>query len=338
MKTSPAGAQALGKRSPVSPLRRRLLLASAALALPVGAPAQGLSKRPVRIIVAQTVGTTADILARLLARKFSERWDQAFIVENRPGASATIGMEAVATAPPDGHTLIVNVSSTLALPHFYRNVPFDVLKSFQPLGYIGSNNMALVVNSAVPVSNAKEFVAWVKTRPNPVHYATPGNGTHHHLFMELLKVSADLDMIHVPYKGLAGAHTGLLTGEVPTMFMSIHLGLEMAKDGKIKMLGGIMRERQSMFPDLPSLHEQGIQGFDAQAWYALWGPAGMPAALVAKYNAELGEILNLPDLKGSLAKQGILVKPGLPDELARIARAEYDTWARVVREAKIKPD
>jgi tripartite-type tricarboxylate transporter receptor subunit TctC len=247
-------------------------------------------------------------------------------------------MDAVATAPADGHTVIVNVSSTLALPHFYRNVPFDVLTSFQPLGYIGSNNMALVVNSSLPVNNLREFIAYAKARPGAINYATPGNGTHHHLFMELLKVSTGLDLVHVPYKGLAGAQTALLSGEIPAMFTSIHLATGWIREGRVKMLGGTMRERHPMYPDLPSLHEQGIQGFDAQAWYALWGPAGLPAEVISRYNSTLREILVLPELQGTLVKQGIMVKPGSPEDLGRMAKAEFDVWAKVVLEAKIKPD
>lgn len=318
--------------------RRRVILAAAALTAPMLGRAQGLSKRPVRIIVAQTPGTTADILARSIAPRFSERWGQPFVVENRPGASATIGMSEVASAAPDGHTVIVNVSSTLALPAFFKNVPFDVLKSFQPLGYIGSNNMALAVNSAVPVSNVKEYIAWVKARPNAVNYASPGNGTHHHLFMELLKLSAGLQMVHVPYRGLAGANTALLSGEIPTMFTSIHIAMGWVRDGKVRLLGGTMRERHPMFPDLPSLHEQGIEGFDAHAWYALWGPTGLSPEVVSLYNRTLREVLNLPELHGTFAKQGISINPGSPADLAKMAKIEYDTWARVVREANIKPD
>jgi len=324
--------------SRVNRIRRRFVLGAAALAVPLTARAQGLSKRPVRIIVAQTPGTTADILARTMAPRFAERWGQPFVVENRPGASATIGMSEVAGAAPDGHTVIVNVSSTLALPSLFKTVPFDVLKSFQPLGYIGSNNMALAVNGAVAASNVKDYIAWVKARPNSVNYASPGNGTHHHLFMELLKLSAGLEMVHVPYKGLAGANTALLSGEIPTMFTSIHTAMGWVRDGKVRLLGGTMRERHPMFPDLPSLHEQGIEGFDAHAWYALWGPAGLSAEIVAQYNTTLREVLSLPEFHGTLTKQGIMVKPGSPADLARMAKAEHDTWARVVRDANLKPD
>jgi tripartite-type tricarboxylate transporter receptor subunit TctC len=302
-----------------------------------GADVPNMSKAPVRFILAQTPGTTPDVIARLLAPKFSESWSQPFVVENRPGASGAIGMEAVAKAPPDGHTMIVNVSTTVTLPYFYRALPFDVLKSFEPVGLIGSGNFALTVHSSVPVNDVKEFVAYVKARPGQLNYGTPGYGTHHHLCMELLKVSAGLDIVHVPYKGAAGATTDLLAGHIPTMFLPIHTALALSKDGRIKVLGGSKRERHPLFPAIPSLHEQGITGFDVDPWYALWGPAGLLAELVAKYNAELRRILAQPDMNSALAGQGLLVKPSSPEELAQIAKAEYEMWGRVVREAKIQP-
>jgi len=322
--------------------RRRFMTAAASAiligSLPLWAWAQGLSRRPVRFILAQTAGTTPDVIARLLAPKLQERWDQPFVVENRGGASGAIGMEAVAKAPPDGHTMIVNVATTLTLPYFYRNLSFDVLKSFQPIIFVGSNNFALVVHSSVPVSNLKEFLAYAKARPGQLHYASPGNGTHHHLCGELLKLSAGLDLVHVPYKASAGATNDLLGGQIQVMFLPIHQALSFQSGGRVKVLGGTRRERHPLFPDLPSLHELGVEGFDVDPWYAVWGPAGMPAEIVAKYNVTLREILSQPDTRDALAKLGLVTRPGSPEELMEIAVKEHELWGRVVREAKIAPD
>lgn len=322
--------------------RRRLVTAAAAgialCSLPCWVRAQGLSKRPVRFILAQTAGTTPDVIARLLAPKLQERWDQPFVVENRGGASGAIGMEAVAKASPDGHTMIVNVATTLTLPYFYRNLPFDVLKSFQPIIFVGSNNFALTVHSSLPVNNLKEFIAYAKARPGQLHYGSPGNGTHHHLCGELLKLSAGLDLVHVPYKGSAGATNDLLGGQIQVMFLPIHQALSFQSGGRVKVLGGTRRERHPLFPDLPSLHELGLEGFDVDPWYAVWGPAGLPADIVAKYNATLREILSQPDMRDALAKQGLITRPGSPEDLMEIAVKEQELWARVVREAKITPD
>ena len=319
--------------------RRRLVLAAAAAAAvaPLDSFAQGLSSRPVRLLLAQTPATTPDVIARLLAPRFQARWNQPFIVENRAGAAGAIGMEALAKSPPDGQTMQVMVSSVLTLPLFFSNLPFDVIQAFQPIGLIANNNFALVVHGAVPVNNVREFIAYAKANPG-MNYASPGNGTYHHLFMEQLKLAAGLQMTHIPYQGSGPAFNDLLGGQVPTMIMPIHVAMGMSKDGRVRVLGGTMRERSPLFPDLASLHEQGVTGFNGEPWFAFWGPAGIPADIVAKYSAELRNVLAEPELRDTFSKQGIVVKTSTPEEMARLLRAEYDALAKLVREAKIKGD
>jgi tripartite-type tricarboxylate transporter receptor subunit TctC len=318
--------------------RRRLLLGGAAAALvPFRAFAQGISNRTVRFLLAQTAATTPDVLARLLAPRFQQRWNQAFIVENRPGAAGAIGMEALAKSAPDGHTIQIMPTSVLTLPLFFPNLPFDVLQSFQPISMIGTSNFALVVHGSVPATNVREFIAHAKANPG-MNYASPGNGTYHHLFMEQLKLAAGIQLTHIPYKGSAPAFNDLLGGQVSTMFMPIHVAVAMSKDGRIRVLGGSMRERAPLFPDLPSVAEQGVADFNGDSWFALWGPAGMPADIVARYNAELRSLLAEPDMRDIFAKQGVVVKTSTPEELGRALRAEYDALARVVRAANIKGD
>ena len=309
--------------------------AAGALGIAFGAHAQGMSKRPVRIILAQTPGTTPDVIARTLAPRLQARWDQIFIVENRPGASGAIGMEAVTKATPDGHTIMVNVATTLTLPYFFPKLPFDVLKSFTPITYIASGNFALTVHQALPVNSVQEFVAYVKARPGQLNYGSPGFGTHHHLCMELLKYSAGLDIVHVPYKGSAGATTDLLGGQIPAMFVPIHQALAFQKDGKVRVLGGSKRERLALFPEIPSIAEQGVRDFDVDPWFALWGPPGLPSDIVARYNTEVRDILNQPELRENFARQGLVAKPGTPAELTQIAKAEHEMWGRLIRAAKI---
>ncbi|MEI6300162.1 MAG: tripartite tricarboxylate transporter substrate binding protein [Betaproteobacteria bacterium] len=319
--------------------RRRLVLVAAAAAAvaPLDSFAQGLSSRPVRLLLAQTPATTPDVIARLLAPRFQARWNQPFIVENRAGAAGAIGMEALAKSPPDGQTMQVMVSSVLTLPLFFPNLPFDVIQAFQPIGLIANNNFALVVHGAVPVNNVREFIAHAKANPG-MNYASPGNGTYHHLFMEQLKLAAGLQMTHIPYKGSGPAFNDLLGGQVPTMIMPIHVAMGMSRDGRVRVLGGTMRERSPLFPDLASLHEQGVTGFNGEPWFAFWGPAGIPADIVAKYSAELRNVLAEPELRDTFSKQGIVVKTSTPEEMARLLRAEYDALAKLVREAKIKGD
>jgi tripartite-type tricarboxylate transporter receptor subunit TctC len=327
-------------RTPDENRRRLLLAASAAVAAaPLGvisqANAQGISSRPVRFLLAQTAATTPDVIARLLAPRFQARWNQPFIVENRAGAAGAIGMEALAKAAPDGHTMQVMVSSVLTLPLFFPSLPFDILQAFQPVSLIGNNNFALVVHNAVPVNNVREFVAYAKANPG-MNYGSPGNGTYHHLFMEQLKLMAGLQMTHIPYKGSAPAFNDLLGGQIPTMFMPIHVATGMAKDGRVRVLGGSMRERSPLFPDLASLHEQGVSGFNGEPWFAFWGPAGMSSELTAKYNSELRAVLGEAELRDIFSKQGIAVKPSTPDELGRLCRTEFEALSRLVRDAKIQ--
>jgi tripartite-type tricarboxylate transporter receptor subunit TctC len=318
--------------------RRQLLLAAAAAAMqaPFTAWSQGLSSRPVRFLLAQTAATTPDVIARLLAPRFQKRWNQPFIVENRAGAAGAIGMEALAKSAPDGHTVQVMPSSILTLPHFFPNLPFDVLTSFQPISLVCTNNFALVAHSSVPVSNARELVAYAKAHPG-MNFASAGNGTSHHLFMEMLKIAAGLEMTHIPYKGSAPAFNDLLGGHVPLMFMPIHVAMDMAKDGRVRVLGGSMRERSRLFPELPSLHEQGVRDFNGDSWFGMWAPAGLPADIVAKYGAELRAILAEPELREIFGKQGIEVQTSTPEELARHIKAQFDAFETLIRAANIKP-
>lgn len=328
------------KELPLDTMRRRLLAGAAAGAAgwPLAALAQGLSSRPVHIILAQTAGTTPDVIARVLAPRFQQRWNQPFIVENRAGAAGAIGMEALARAAPDGHTVQVMVASILTLPLFFQNLPFDIIKSFQPIGMIGSNNFALVVHRSVPVSNVKEFIAHAKAYPGELNYGSPGNGTIHHLLMEQVNLMTGISTRHIPYKGAAPAFNDLLGGRILVMFLPIHVATAMSKDGKIKLLGGSMRERSPLFPDLPSIHEQGVTGFNTSPWFALLGPAGMPANVVAKYNAELRVILAEPEIREILGKQGVSIEPGSPEELGVVLKEQFAALSKLVRDANIKGD
>ncbi len=322
--------------------RRHALLAGAgaiaAAALPSAARSQGLSSRPVRLLIAQAPGTTPDSLARLLAPRLQARWNQPFVVENRPGASGALGMDAVAKAPPDGHTMQVNVSTTVTLPLFYAKLGFDPLTSFQPVGLIGATNFVLVVHQSVPVTTVREWITWAKSQPGKLNYASPGLGTHHHLCMELLKQMVGVDIVHVPYKAASQAYTDFIGGQIPTMFMPLPNALGFAKEGRIRLLAGTMRERFGLGPELPSLSEAGVRDFNVEPWYGLWAPAGMGADLLAKYDTLLREVLAEPETREALAKIGVVAKSSSPTDLGKIARAEFELWTRVLQQAGIKPE
>jgi len=298
--------------------------------------AQGLADRPVRIFVPQTPGTTPDSVARILAPHLSRELGVPFVVENRAGASGIIGMEAAAKSPPDGHTLLSNVSTTLTLPYFYDKVPFDVLGDFTPIGLVGSGNFALVVNQALPVSSLDQLLAYAKAHPGQLRYASPGLGTHHHLCMELLMARTGIQLEHIPYKGSAGATTDVLSGQVQVMFLPIQVAMNHAASGRIRVLGGTRLQRHPPYLDLPTLDELGVTGYDVDPWYALWGPKGMAEPLVRRYNSLLQALLARDDVKNDLAAVGLATRPGAPEELAKVARAEQQLWAGLLK-GKVGP-
>jgi tripartite-type tricarboxylate transporter receptor subunit TctC len=323
--------------------RRRLMLAATGSAL-LGAASssfaqgKGIGDGPVRIIVPFTPGTTPDICARVIGPKLSQRLGQPVIADNRPGASGIIGMEMVAKAPPDGHTVMVSTNTALTLPYFYSKVPFDVIQSFQPIGMIGYTNYALTAHPSLPVSNPKELIAYLKAHPGEVTYASPGRGTLHHLCMEKIVNATGVQISHIPYKGTAGATTDLIAGHIKLMIMPLHLAVPLQADGKLRILGSTRGERDPAFPKITPLQDGGIASFDEDGWFAVWAPKGMPADLVALYNGALREALASPDTKATMDKQGISLKPGSPEDLRKIAQAEYEKWGRVVRDAQIKPE
>ncbi len=320
-------------------LRRKLVMGAGAGALiaPFSGFAQGISSKPVRIILGQTAATTPDLIARLLAQRLQAKWNQAFVVENRGGAGGAIGLDAVAKAPPDGHTITVNVNSTLTLPLFFK-IDFDILTGFTPITMVAQNLFALAVHPSVPANNFREFAEWAKKSGAAVNYGSPGNGTHHHLIMESLKLRTGVNMTHVPYKGSAPAFADLIGGQISAMFVPMGTAITLGGSGKIRVLGGSGRERSPLTPNMPTLHEQGLNGFNFSAWFAAWGPAGMSGDVVAKYRTTLHEILAEPEIRDNLAKQGVSVRTSTPEELNRANRDDYEMLAKLIKDANIRGD
>lgn len=318
-------------------LSRRTLLAATAgagLAAGLAAALAGIGaahaqRKLVRMIVPVTPGTTPDLIARAIGPVMQARLDANYVVDNKAGASGMIGMEFVAKSADTG-TLLIVPSTTLTLPLFYKNIDFDVIEGFTPITQV-SSSFVLVVHNDVPAKNLPEFIAWAKSRVG-LFYASPGNGTHHHLCMELLKQTVGVAIEHVPYKGAAQAFTDLLSGQVPTMFMPVHLAVQHQRTGRIKIIGGSLRERHPGFPEIPSLQEQGAKGFEVDPWYAIWGAPKIPAALAEQYRTAIIAALEDAAVKESLIKQGQIIKWGTPAELLALARAESALWARVVRQ------
>lgn len=326
----------------VNRTRRQLMLAAAGSML-LGTAASGFAQAngltgPIKIVVPFTPGTTPDSVARLIGPKLSKRLGQPVVVDNRPGASGIVGMDLTAKAPPDGHTIMVTTNTTLTLPYFYKKVPFNVIQSFQPLCMIGSNNFALVAHPSVPATSVKELVAYLKSNPDDINYASPGNGTLHHLAMEKIASTMGVRINHIPYKGTAGAITDVIGGHVKLMIMPLHLAAGFQNSGKLKIIGSTRAQRDPLFPNVTPLQEGGIPNFDEDAWVAVWGPAGMSAGMVALYNSAIKEALEGPESQAAMAQQGLTLHPGSPEDMKKIALAEYEKWGGVVRAAKIQAE
>lgn len=314
--------------------RRKLLAAGVAgAALPFAHAQRG---GVLRIVVPFTPGTTPDTLARALAPQLQSRLGVDPLVDNKPGASGMIGMQAVATAA-DANTLMVVTSTTTTLPLFYNQVPFDVVNGFTPITQLCSSAFVLTVHKDVPAGNLADFTSWAKANPGQF-YASPGNGTHHHLFMELLLQTLGVKLQHAPYKGAAPAMNDLLGGQVPAMFLPIQVAVPLRDQGRIRIVGSSLRERHPAFPQIPSLAEQGARNYHGDPWFSVWGPPRMPAAQAEQVRTAVVAALAEPALKGSFAQQGLIVVTTTPAELQERTRAEQALWTRVVREANIKPE
>jgi len=295
--------------------------------------------RAITLVVPYTPGSGIDILARVIAPELNRRWGEPVVVDNKPGASGIIGADAVAKAAPNGYTLMVTVNSFTMAPPLYRNMPYDPVADFTPIAKIALASYTFAVNPAVlPVRDFSEFVAAVKAKPGAFNYGSPGNGTAFHLAMELMKQHLGLQIVHVPYKGLSGAMTDLLSGRVHMMFATVHALLPSRKAGKLRFLAVTGPVRSPFAPDAPTFRERGFDFMDIDAWYAVMGPARLPRDIVAKLNAELGAIMIMADVREQLTNQGLVPATSTPEELATLIKADLPRWAKVVAEAKISAD
>lgn len=317
--------------------RRTVLAALAALGAAAGMPAlaQGLSDRPIVLNVPFTAGTGPDSLARILSEELRQRWNQPVIVENKAGASGNIGTQAAARAAPDGHTLLVTVNTFVMNASLYRAIPYDPEKSFVPIVEVATGAIALVVHPSLKVGSVAELVAAAQARPGAINYASPGRGTPQHLAMELFKLSAKIDLKHVPYPGSAGAVQDLTGGHVSAMFLPVHTALPLAAAGQIAILAVGSEARTPLAPQAPTLAELGITGFDVDLWYGVLAPAGTPKALIDRYNATINEILAQPNVRSALEKQGLMGRGGPPERLAALIARDRPRWAKVVQDAGI---
>jgi tripartite-type tricarboxylate transporter receptor subunit TctC len=294
--------------------------------------------RAVQVVVPYSPGTGADILARTLGPRLSESWKVPVITDNRAGATGNIGAELVAKAQPDGYTLLCVATSFGTNPALNTRLPFDPVKSFAPVGILATSGMALLVPADLPAKTIREFIDLAKSQPGKLNYASPGNGGLQHLAMELFKQEAHIDIVHVPYKGAAGAIADLVGGQVQASVVAIQTAVPHVQSGRLRVLAVMGAERSVAFPNAPTLKESGFPDLVVETWYGMFAPAGTPAEIVTKLNTELNTLLLRPELREQFAKQGLNPVGGAPARLADLVKRELPRWAAVVKAAGIKAD
>jgi len=324
-------------------IRRRLIHAVLVLVAACGwwgdALAQSYPSKAIKLIVPFPPGGAIDALARMLAQKMSESWNQPVVVENRPGAGGIIGTEATAKAAPDGYTLGMGAVSTHAInAGLYKKLPYDPVKDFAAVAPVAIVPNLIVVNPSLPVTSIAELIALARQKPCALSYASAGAGTTLHISCELFKNLAKVDIVHVPYKGSGPAVTDVIGGQVPIMCDSITSSLPHIKAGKLRVLGITSAKRSSTLPQAPTIAESGLPGYEMNPWFGLFAPAGTPPAIVNKLNAEVGRILALQDVKERLFGIGAEPMSGTPEQFAAIVRTDVDKWVKLVKSAGITAD
>lgn len=300
------------------------------------AAAQAYPTGPMRIVVPFTPGGGTDILSRIIAQKLNESWGQPVLVDNRPGASGTVGTAFVAKAQGDGHTLLVMPAGYAGNPALYKKLPYDQNRELAPVSLLASGPLTLVVHPSLPVKSVREFVAFARARPGEINFGSPGAGTLPHLSAELFNSMNGIRMVHVPYKGAGAAVTDVMAGRVPVYFMNILQSLSLIRAGKLRALGVTTPERTPIAPEIPAIAEAGLKGFDMTNWYGMLAPAATPREAIAKLSAEVARILKLPDLTSRLADDGMTVVGSTPEEFADFLARETAKFARVIEAAGIK--
>ena len=314
-------------------------LALAILAIAGGdGRAQSYPNRSVRVIVPYGVAGAADIFARTLAQKLSENLGQQFVVDNIPGANGIVGTEVAARAPRDGHTLLVVASNHAINPGLYRKVPFDIHRDFTGISLIGTVVQVLSVHPSVPVKSVKELIAHARQRPGQLNFASTGNGSPTHLYGELMKSQEGIDMVHVPYKTAGAALTALAAGEVNLSFLVMTSALPQAKAGRIRPLAVVGSQRAALAPELPTLAEAGLAGYENGAWIALLGPAGVPRDIVDRLNREVRKALDANDLRERLLPQGVGIGASSPEEVDALTRSTAERWGALIRKLGLQTD
>ncbi len=319
---------------------RTIACAAALLVLttPFASAQTGYPTKPIRLISPASAGGGTDIIARILAPKLSERLGQQVIVENRPGAGTVIGIDYVAKAPPDGYTLLLGLSTLATSPALIKKLPYDSVRDLAPISQVAASPNVLVVHPSVPVNSIKELIAFARARPGQLNYGSAGIGTNPHMTMALFLSMTSLKMVHIAYKGSAPAVTDLLGGHVAVMSATALTGMPHVRSGRLRGLGVTSSKRSAVAPELPTLDEAGVRGYEATQWYGVLVPAGTARELISRLHTELIRVLQLAEVKSRFSADGAEVVGNTPEQFGQLIRTEIVKWGKVARDAEIKQE
>ena len=307
--------------------------AIACLVFAAAAAAENYPSRPVRIVIPLSPGGTTDVPGRIVAQKLSDSLGQQFFVENRAGAGGTIGADFVAKSQPDGYTLLLTATPVVITPHVYKKLPYDALADFVPVSRIASGPYVLVVHPSLGVNSVQELIALAKKNPGKIDFATSGNGSAQHLVTALFAYMAGVQLNHVPYKGSGPAQQDLMSGIVKMSFVGTPIAIPQVKAGRLKALGVSTAKRSPEMPEVPTIAEAGVPGYEALVWIGMLAPKGTPHDIIAKLNGEIGRLVRAEDVRKLLAPTGMEPDPDTPEQFGAYVKSEYDKWGKVVRES-----
>ena len=312
-----------------------LAVLAAIAALP--AAAQTYPNRPIRLVVPSSPGGGTDITGRIVANKLSEQLGQQVVVDNRAGAGTIIGIEIAAKAPPDGYTLLMGLSTLAINPSMYAKLPYDALRDLAPISLAVLSPNILTVHPSVPAKTVKEFIALAKAKPGTITFGSAGQATSPHLSGELLKVLAKIDIVHVPFKGSGQSVISSISGEIAANFPSVPTAIPDIKAGTLRGLGVTMAKRTAALPDVPSIAEAGVPGYEATQWFGMLAPAGTPRPIIDRLNHEMVKLLKSPEVRDRLIADGTDPAPTTPEEFGAYIKSETEKWTKVIKAAGIKP-
>jgi tripartite-type tricarboxylate transporter receptor subunit TctC len=322
------------------PNRRQIIgMAAAAMSLPALAQTTSFPQKPVRIVVPYTTGGSNDVIARLLAQQLQETWGQPVVVENKPGAAGNIGSSDIAKSAPDGHSLLLtNINIVSMNPGLIVNMPFDPQKDFAPISLLGTTALALVVHPSVAANNVRELIDLARKEPGRLNYASSGNGSPQHMSAEMFKAMTKTSLTHIPYRGAAPAVNDLLAGQVQVTVGVVNQLIPHIRAGKLKALGVTSRKRLAQMPDVPTLDEAGVPGYESEIWLGLAAPAGTPPAIIEQINQAVRKAMATADVVSKLQSQGIDVLVSSPDQMRQRGLEDLKRWGDIIRTAGIKVD